>query len=254
MPGNSGTNGLIDMRALTVDDDPVTLRTIAAVLKREGFEVVMAHDGTEALQKLEMGKFDLVVTDVMMPEMNGWALVRKIRMKPQYALLPVIFLTSMSTTENRLQGFGLGADDFLAKPFEPADLAVRAQEAVRRAATMHETARQALLSPVQMEGSLEQFGLPTLLMLMNMEKKNGRLLVVNEHDNLQVLIKDGLPVYAALSGDMVMTGKEALYEALTWELGRFTFTVCQIKQDDEIATPLNELLVEAAKRVDMAGA
>jgi DNA-binding response OmpR family regulator len=237
-------------RALTVDDDPITLRTIAAVLKKEGFDVVMAHDGTEALEKIKLGKFDLVVSDVMMPEMNGWALVRKLRMQPEYAMIPVIFLTSMSSTENRLQGFGLGADDFLAKPFEPADLAVRAQEAVRRAASMHESARKAMLSPVQMEGSLEQFGLPTLLMLMNMEKKTGRLLVVNDHDNLQVLVRNGLPIYAALGGTMMLSGKEALYEALTWDLGRFTFTVCAIEQDDEIFTPLNELLVEAAKRVD----
>lgn len=114
---------------LIVDDDP-HLRELASVfLRREGFDVVEAADGAEALSMLERLKVALVVLDIMMPNMDGWELCRRLR---AWHDAPVLMLTAKGETSQKLKGFQVGADDYLVKPFEPLELVARVKALLKR--------------------------------------------------------------------------------------------------------------------------
>jgi two-component system, sensor histidine kinase and response regulator len=102
---------VVGAHVLVVDDDPQILRMLTEVLTKRGFGVDVAHDGEEAFGRALEHPPDLLVTDVMMPKLDGWSLVRKLRLDPKLANLPVIFLTAVTTDDARVQAFRLGADD-----------------------------------------------------------------------------------------------------------------------------------------------
>lgn len=107
---------------LVVDDDPLILRVVATVLDLEEYEVVTATSAEEALDRLESARPDLVVSDVMMPEMDGFELCEKIRSDPAMATLPIILLTARDSDEDRRRGAEVGGGAYLTKPFSPLEL------------------------------------------------------------------------------------------------------------------------------------
>lgn len=109
-------------RLLLVDDDPDLLVAVAACLRAEGYEVVTARSGGEALVRMAESVPDLVISDVRMPRMDGYTLARNIRNSPRTALVPVIFLTAKDQKADRLEGFRAGVDAYLVKPFEADEL------------------------------------------------------------------------------------------------------------------------------------
>ncbi|MGQ9667860.1 MAG: response regulator transcription factor, partial [Anaerolineae bacterium] len=120
-------------RILVVDDDVNALRLIAYALHREGFETLTAKSGPEALQILSEAPVDLVILDIMMPEMDGYEVCRRIREQPATARLPVIMLTAKSQVEDKVRGFQVGADDYVTKPVLPAELIARVKALLARA-------------------------------------------------------------------------------------------------------------------------
>src|SRR2546421_573314 len=100
-------------RILIVDDDPWILRMVSTLLQKRGFAISTASDGEEGLERAAEVHPDLIISDVMMPRLDGWAMVRKLRAHPQLAFIPVIFLTALGSEEDRIRGFRLGADDYL---------------------------------------------------------------------------------------------------------------------------------------------
>jgi DNA-binding NarL/FixJ family response regulator len=112
----------VSKRLLVVDDEPNLLRAVAAVLRGEGFEVSTARNGREALVQVAQNLPDLIISDVRMPGMDGYALVRRLRAAPHSAIIPVIFLTAKDETLDRIEGFRSGVDAYLTKPFEPDEL------------------------------------------------------------------------------------------------------------------------------------
>ncbi len=107
---------------LVVDDDPGTRLAISDYLEMSGYSVITAADGEQALAMVESYHPHLMVTDIVMPRMNGYQLVRSVRQHPSFRLLPVIFLTERHKTEERIQGYQSGADLYLPKPFELQEL------------------------------------------------------------------------------------------------------------------------------------
>lgn len=126
-------------RLLVVDDEPNLLRAIAAVLRGEGFEVSTVRSGREALVALAQSVPDLIVSDVRMPGMDGFQLARKLRSAPNFALLPIIFLTAKDETEDRIEGFLAGVDVYLTKPFEPDELIAVIKNILQRVERTHST-------------------------------------------------------------------------------------------------------------------
>jgi len=115
---------------LVVEDDAHMLEMILIVLSHEGYRVRGAVNGKEALVEMESSPADLVVLDVMMPVMDGWDLCQELRLlNPE---LPIIMITAKHETSQKVKGFGLGADDYLVKPFDPEELVVRIKAVLRR--------------------------------------------------------------------------------------------------------------------------
>ena len=113
------------MKVLMADDDPVSRRLLQSDLQKWGYDVTLATDGAEAWRLFEAGDFSLVISDWMMPSMDGPELIRRIRAssKPHYVY--TILLTSMSHKDDLVQGMDAGADDFISKPFDRHELQVR---------------------------------------------------------------------------------------------------------------------------------
>ncbi|MDQ0057869.1 response regulator transcription factor [Paenibacillus harenae] len=115
---------------LVVEDDAHMLEMILIVLNHEGYHVRGAVNGKEALAEMESSPADLVVLDIMMPVMDGWDLCRELRLL--YPELPIIMITVKHETSQKVKGFGLGADDYLVKPFDPQELVIRIKAVLRR--------------------------------------------------------------------------------------------------------------------------
>jgi DNA-binding response OmpR family regulator len=116
---------------LVVEDDPQTAALVSLYLEREGFQVATAGTGAEAVAMADRLQPDLVVLDLMLPEMDGWEVCRRLRKKSEVA---VIMLTARGEEIDRVAGLTLGADDYVVKPFSPRELVARVQAVLRRSA------------------------------------------------------------------------------------------------------------------------
>src|SRR5579864_8135243 len=120
------------MRLLVVEDEPDLLTVVAQSLREDGYAVDAAVDGEEGLFKVEGAPYDAVVLDLMMPRLDGWAFLKKLRQKGNKT--PVLILTARDALPDRVRGLDYGADDYLTKPFELAELLARLRALIRRAA------------------------------------------------------------------------------------------------------------------------
>ncbi len=117
---------------LIVEDDRNIAELLQLYLEKEGYAVTMAHDGGKGLEKFRAIKPDLVLLDVMMPVMDGWAVCRAIRAEAQ---TPIIMLTAKSETDDKVLGLRAGADDYITKPFEMKEVLARMEAVLRRTGT-----------------------------------------------------------------------------------------------------------------------
>jgi two-component system KDP operon response regulator KdpE len=122
------TNQLL---VLVADDEPRITKLVALTLHDEGFRVVTANSGEEALRKAEEVRPDIVLLDIVMPDLDGIEVMRQLR---EWRPVPVILLTAKGSTADKAKGLDLGADDYVAKPFHPDELAARVRAVLRRAA------------------------------------------------------------------------------------------------------------------------
>jgi DNA-binding response OmpR family regulator len=110
-------------KILLVDDEPGIRESVQAYLEdNEEFQVQVASNATEAWEKIEADKPDLIVSDIMMPQVDGYQFLHKIREDPRYQAIPVVFLTARGMTSDRIQGYEAGCDAYLPKPFDPEEL------------------------------------------------------------------------------------------------------------------------------------
>jgi two-component system alkaline phosphatase synthesis response regulator PhoP len=116
-------------KVLVIDDDVKTVELVKLYLTRDGYQVLPAYDGIEALRLARESRPDLVVLDLMLPDIDGLEVCRILRHESD---VPIIMLTAKSTDQDKLTGLGLGADDYVTKPFSPKELAARVQAVLRR--------------------------------------------------------------------------------------------------------------------------
>jgi DNA-binding response OmpR family regulator len=126
------TPALPDRPILVVDDDAKIVRLVRTYLERDGFAVVTAADGPAALAAIEEHRPALVVLDLMLPELDGRAVIRAVRRDEEAGATPILVLSARGTTLDRIAGLEDGADDYLPKPFSPAELVVRVKAILRR--------------------------------------------------------------------------------------------------------------------------
>jgi len=130
-PAEKRGTGAAVPKVLIVDDEPNIREVVGLYLRRDGHEVVSAADGEEALDLFRSSRPDLVVLDLMLPKMNGLEVCRRMQAERR---VPLIMLTARGAEEERIVGLGIGADDYVVKPFSPRELAARVAAVLRRAA------------------------------------------------------------------------------------------------------------------------
>ena len=119
-------------KVLLVDDEPGLRAAVQAYFEDEGFEVITAVDGAEGWEKAQAELPDVVLSDVMMPRVDGFGLLKQLRDDERLGGTPVIFLTAKGMTSDRIAGFRAGVDDYIPKPFDPDELVARVRNVVRR--------------------------------------------------------------------------------------------------------------------------
>lgn len=126
------------MKKILIVDDDITLRTaLTRYLEKQGYSVQNASSGSDALAQFEQNPPDLVVSDVLMPEMDGLEFCRRLRTTRSGQLVPFIFLSSRRDIDDRIQGHKIGADDYLVKPFEPRELVAKIEAQLERSRRIH---------------------------------------------------------------------------------------------------------------------
>lgn len=178
-------------RILVVDDEPDILNLLEYNLKRAGFQALLAKDGPEAIEAAKANRPDLVLLDIMLPDMEGTEVLRRLKSMEATASIPVIMLTAKGEEVDKIVGFELGAEDYITKPFSPRELILRVKAVLKRTAERPEPAEAAisfnelivdlsrhkvLVSGKPVELSSTEFRLLTELM-----QANGRVLT---RDNL----------------------------------------------------------------------
>ena len=185
-------------KVLVIEDEPEMTALLHHALTREGYEVDVAFDGRTGLRKAQSFEPDVVLLDVMMPEMSGWETLRSLR---EFSQVPVIMLTAVDGEESTVRGLNLGADDYITKPFAIREMKARLRAVLRRAT----------LPPSQSEGRLTFDG--------------GRLVI--DPESYQVIVRGGavdltptehrLLFYLAHNAGQILTPAQILNEV--WGLG-----------------------------------
>jgi len=242
-------------RILVVDDDEWILRMVTTVLRSEKYELMTASDGEEGLATAQSTRPDLILLDVMMPKMDGWTFIKQLRSMQDFAFVPVIFLTALDSSKDRVLGFRLGADDYLPKPFQAEELVVRVATALRRRTAMEMGLRSqagfAARGRAGFHGRLEQVGLPSLLTMLDLERKSGVMEITRPEpcEKGRIFLREGVVVHANLDDDP-RKDQDAVYHMLSWSGGNFEFTECPVEMSDQINQPTMHLLMEGARRLD----
>ena len=172
------------MRILVVDDEKTLVKGMKFNLENEGYEVECAYDGAAALELAREGRFDLLILDVMMQEMDGIEACMKIR---EFSNVPIIMLTAKSEDADKLMGFESGADDYLTKPFNILELKARVRALLRRAAGVQRS-----------QGSLLTVGKITLNTEERVAIRDGETvdLTAKEYDLIELLMRNPRRVYS----------------------------------------------------------
>lgn len=140
---------------LVVDDQPANVKLLTDLLAARGYRMRAAHTGEEALAELSRAAPDLVLLDVIMPGMSGYDVCRRVRANPDWAMLPVVMITALDPRDERVKGLEAGADDFLSKPFNQAELLARVRSLLR-IKTLYDTVAAQRRELVQWNAMLEQ--------------------------------------------------------------------------------------------------
>jgi DNA-binding NarL/FixJ family response regulator len=125
-------------RLLLIDDDPNLILLVKDYLEFRGYEVITAENGREALEVLEQEIPDMIICDVMMPEMDGYSLVKHVREDSRTSWIPVLFLSAKGQSQDRVKGLNTGADVYMVKPFEPEELVAQVESSLKQAARIAE--------------------------------------------------------------------------------------------------------------------
>jgi len=242
---------------LAVDDDEWIIAAVRVALQPRKYEIVAAADGWEGLTLATRRTPDVVISDIIMPNLDGWAFVKQLRSKPELALVPVIFLTTQDSSEDYLRGYRLGADDFLPKPVDTRELDLR----VARALTQREALKNSQPPPApgkelpqgSLRGTVDQMGLASLLSILQLGRRSGVLQMRRSTGEEGMLfLVDGTIHRAETRSGVKRKNHEAVYALLGWPDGTYDFSTATLRTPDEIGMPTESLLLEGARRLDEA--
>ena len=238
-------------KLLLVDADPRSVRVLEVSLKKAGYSVTTANDGVDALAKIESLTPDLILSDTRLPKLDGYTLVRKLKERPEWSAIPVVFLTSQKSIEDKIRGLELGVEDYLTKPIFVRELIARVNLLLARRTQENIAAtRSPTPGRTRFTGSTQDMAVVDLLQTFEVSRKSG---VVHLHSGIQeahIYFRDGKVVDADFGR---LRGEEAIYRALIWNEATFEVEFKAIANDDIIDGSTQALLMEGMRRVDEWG-
>ncbi len=234
-------------KVLIVDDNPHVLRLLNITLSKaeEGYEIIQATNGEEAFEIANKEIPDIIISDVMMPKMDGIELCWMIRENSKLPLVPFIFLTSFEDQETAIRGFRAGADDYLTKPINRKKLLARTKELLNRQSSLkqieHNTEERKGFS-----GDLKDLSIVELVQMLNLNKKSGVLKIESNGEGF-IYLKDG-HLWATRIGDK--KGEEAFYELVAKTEGTFVFEMEEVTEERNIENSTMNVIMEACRIMD----
>ncbi len=237
---------------LLVDADARSLRLLEVSLKKAGFSVTTAQDGNDALAKIELSPPDLILTDTRLPNLDGYGLVRRIKENREWTSIPVVFLTSQKSVEDKIRGLELGVEDYLTKPIFVRELIARVNILLARNARDSFASKQqnSLGGRTRFAGLVADMGVVDLLQTFEVSRKAGIVHIHNSGQEAHIYFRDGKVIDAVLGR---LAGEEAVYRVLLWSEGNFEVEFCKIDTPDVIGSSTQGLLMEGMRRMDEWG-
>lgn len=236
---------------LLVDADSSSARVLEVSLRSAGFTVTTADSAENALEKLEHGAPDLILTDTRLPGADGFAFVRGLRARAELKETPIVFLTEQGALEEKLRGLELGVDDYLAKPIFVREVVTRVHMLLARKNQQRIAATESQSQVrTRFSGSLEDVAVVDLLQTIAISGKSGIAVVRRSDREAKLYFKNGQLVDAEV-GDL--RGEEAVYRTITWTTGIFDLEFRPVDRPTVIEATTNALLMEGLRRVDELG-
>lgn len=223
---------------LVVDDDELVLALLEADLRQAGFAVRTAANGKEALTTVLGAPVDIIVSDVTMPEMDGLEFCERIRQSPAHVDIPFIFLTAHGGAGERIRGLRSGADEYIVKPVNAADLVARVEILYDRIQRKH--------SVSTLKGSLRDVGLCEILQLFELSRKHGVLSLEAPTGKGNLAVADGSLVNAVWND---LEGEDAVFQMVTLQEGEFRFLSTAVPSGN-VGQPISFVLMEMARLTD----
>src|SRR5580698_3510672 len=237
-------------KLLLVDADPRSVRVLEVSLKKAGYSVTTAKDGLDALSKVEVSSPDLVLSDTRLPNLDGYALVRRLKERPEWANIPVVFLTSQKSVEDKIRGLELGVEDYLTKPIFVRELLARVNLLLARRTQENIATRGAPGGRTRFSGSIQDMAVVDLLQTFEVSRKSGVVHLSTGTQKAKIYFRDGKIVDAEVSH---LRGEEAVYRTLIWNEAEFEVEFFAVKNEDIIGTSTQGILMEGMRRVDEWG-
>lgn len=228
---------------LIVDDDPNILLLLEFNLRNEGFNVRKAENGEEALKVLSDFRPDIIISDIMMPVMDGYEFCKSVRqnLDEYYRDVPFIFLSAKDAAKDIIEGFRHGADDYITKPFEITELINRLRSLIDRIELKRDFDRRSALS-----GKIEELSLSDVLQIIEVGRKTGVFKIKTETDG-EIHFRDGFIVGARAEG---YDGVDALFYLLSLQKGDFNFRPEKEVVPQMEPTPVTHILMEGMRVID----
>ena len=238
-------------KVLLVDADPRSLRVLEVSLRKAGYNVTCAHDGVAALEVIEHQLPDLVIADTKLPKLDGYALVTRLREKADWATLPVIFLASQRSVEDKIRGLELGVEDYLTKPIFVRELLARVNVVLARRTqeTLSDQRGSATLK-TRFAGSIEDMTVVDLLQTFEISRKSGMITFKSGSRMGYVWFRDGRMVDAEAGS---LRGEEAVYRMLVWSEADFEVDFGPVDREEVVEAATAVLVMEGMRRADEWG-
>jgi len=233
-----------DKRSILVVDDSMTVRRLLkGELSKRGYEVISAENGAQGLESAIELQPDIIISDINMPQMDGWEFCWRVRKHQDTRYIPFLFLSDRDEVSDRVRGLEIGAEDYITKPFNIQDLVDRMETVLER----RQTSEKLPDLESSLMGQLIQFNLPDLLQNINMLSKSGALEI--RRDRIaRIFVQKGEVINASL-GESI-TGRKAFYRVLGWKDGYFEFKEFVPKVEKVFAENTIKLILSGLKQAD----
>jgi len=235
-------------KILITDDDGNVLKLLTIGLKKAGYDILTANNGMDGFLVAIKEKPDLIISDVVMPEMDGIELCRKIREESAIPMVPFIFMSSLDDPTNEIRGFRAGADEYLVKPVDRNVLLQKVHILLDRQDKNIPIKAKAEEDKAAFSGHLENLSIGEIIQLLNLNRRNGTLNITGpDGGSGKICMNNGQMTYSSYKK---LLGEEAVYQIVRIQQGTFEFLSDEMEKETNIHGSTMTVLMEGLRLMD----